>query len=273
MKTKWMKKLQGLGDFLFTWLPMIVNIICCTIVLFPWSEFNNPEKKFWDVIAEPNAQIALLFLTYTIIIAKNNFDLNRKVNRKLDSIREISADELFLVRNELESLEEIFETADSIAFSGGHLSTVIISHSDALNNFLVKGHSARFILPNPLHDFVISEYAEKLMVKTSKEQFKASVLLSLSAIKQHIDEGKKVDVRLYNTLPAFGMQIIEAGRDSKINVELYTQKTKLSERLLFPVPKKTSREMYDRFSEQFDILWKNSKKIEDIENLEDMLTK
>ncbi len=272
MKKKWRKILNALGDFLFAWLPTIINIACCTFVLFPWADIKDTNKDLWTVVLDKDAQIALLFITYTIVIAKNYYDLNHKINRKIDNLKHIDADELFLIRNELEPLEDIFYEAKSIAFSGGHLYTVIIAHKDALNNFLIEGHSARFILPNPLQDFVISEYAEKLMVNTPKEEFRDSVLLSLKAIKRYMDDGRKIDVRLYNSLPAFGLQIIESGRESKINVELYTLKTELSERILFPVPKKTSREMYDRFQEQFEILWESSKGINEIDGLIELLS-
>ena len=289
MKKKLATFFNALGDFLFAWLPTIINVACCAFLLFPWADLADPNKNISDILLDRDTQIALLFITYTVLIAKNYYDLNHKINKKIDNLkafdndkyqrlvkkidnlRNINADDFFCVRNELESLEHILSEAKSIAFSGGHLHAVIIAHSNSLNKFLLNDHTARFILPNPLQDFVISEYAEKLMIKTTKDEFRSLVVLSLKAIKRYKDEGRKIDVRLYNSLPSFGLQIIESDKESKINVELYTLKTALSERILFSVHKKSSREMYDRFEEQFNILWNSSNKIEEIDGLAELL--
>lgn len=178
------------------------------------------------------------------------------------------------MRDELEPLSKIFEEANSIYFSGGHLSSVIVSQNDALNNFLLRGGKARFILPNPTNTYIIEQYAEKLMVNMTKEQFKELVLLSLKTIQRYkSNPNYDIDVRLYNTLPSFGLQIIESPSRNRIYVELYTLQTKLSERLLFPVTQHNSGEMYIRFRKQFVDLWNYSEKLEDVAGMENLLHK
>lgn len=167
-------------------------------------------------------------------------------------------------------MSKIFQEASAIHFSGGHLSSVIISQNDALNNFLRKGHAARFILPNPMNNYILEQYAEKLMVNMSKDSFRDLVVLSLKTIMGYKKDGNlKIDVRVYNSVPSFGLQIIEVPTNNRIYVELYTMQTELSERLLFPVTQSGAGEMYLRFKKQFDILWEDSQSIEEVYGLQD----
>ena len=275
MKYKTNKQIKNffeiLGDCLFTWLPMLVNILCCSVVMFPWKDLLDPEQRFFEVVLSQESIVAILLLTYTIVIAKNNYDLNRKIAKRLNGIQNVNPDNLFVVRNELESLESIFEKATQISFSGGHLATVIISHQDELNNYLKGGNKARFILPNPLNDNLMKQYAENLMINMPADEFKQSVILSLKSLNRYMNKKLNVEVRLYDYIPAFGLQIIESSKECKIYAELYTLHTELSERLLFPISKKTSGEMYDKFRGQFDFLWDQSKEISKIEGLLDLL--
>lgn len=265
---------SGIGNFVFTWLPIIICIILCTVCLFPWSDIIDPNKKFVDVLFERDTILTILLISYAIVIAKNNFDLSQKVIKEIRQIRTTDADSFFIVREELEPLSKIFREADTICFSGGHLSSVIISHNDALNNFLKNGHVAKFILPNPMNDYILEQYAEKLMVNMSKDTFKDSVILSLKTIMLYKKNSNlDIDVRVYNSVPAFGLQIIEASTGNRIYVELYTMQTELSERLLFPVTQSGSGEMYLRFRRQFDILWKDSQDIEKVTGLQELLDK
>lgn len=272
---KWLKENKnGIGDFLFTWLPTILGIGLCVFCLFPWSDLISSDKKFMDVISEKDSVIAILFISYAVVISKNNFDLSQKVLKEIKHFQKADADNFFIVRDELEPLAKIFEEANTIQFSGGHLYSVIMSQNDALNNFLRSGHRARFILPNPINGYIMGQYAEKLMVNMSKEVFTDSVVLSLKTIMSYQrDSNLDVDVRVYNTIPAFGMQIIEASTGNRIYVELYTMQTELSERLLFPVMQSNSGEMYLRFKKQFEILWSDSQKIEDVKGLQELLNK
>ena len=108
----------------------------------------------------------------------------------------------------------------------------------------------------------------------TKEQFKELVLLSLKTIQRYkSNPNYDIDVRLYNTLPSFGLQIIESPSRNRIYVELYTLQTKLSERLLFPVTQHNSGEMYIRFRKQFGDLWNYSEKLEDVAGMENLLHK
>lgn len=271
----WFKKNKGaIGDFIFTWLPMIINISLCTVLLFPWEDISDNNANFFILIKDRDAIIAVILISYVIIIAKNNFDLNNKVINEVKKIQIFNADDFFIVRDELESLSEIFEEANSIYFSGGHLSSVIVSQNNALNNFLLRGGKARFILPNPTNKYIIEQYAEKLMVNMTQEQFKELVLLSLRTIQMYKNNSNyDIDVRLYNTLPSFGLQIVERPGRNRIYVELYTLQTELCERLLFPVTQHNSGEMYIRFRNQFWILWDCSEKIEDVDGMKDLLQK
>ena len=270
---QWLKnKKSGIGDFFFTWLPMIINIGLCAFGLFPWADIFGKEEPFSSIIFNRDAIIAIILISYVVIIAKNNFDLSKKTIEEMKKIQAFDADDFFIVRDELEPLSQIFEEAKAIQFSGGHLSSVIISHNQALYNFLKGGHTAKFILPNPMNDYVIEQYAEKLMVNMTKKKFRKLVLLSLHTILTYKqDPSFKIDVRLYNTLPSFGLQIIESPGGNRIYVELYTMQTKLSERLLFPIKQSNSGEMYLRFKNQFRVLWKDSQKVEEVAGLQKML--
>lgn len=270
---QWLKENKsGIGNFMFTWLPTIICVVLCSVCLFPWSDIQNPEKKITEVFLERDSILTFLLVSYAIVIAKNNYDLSQKVLKEIKQIHIIDADNFFIVREELEPLSKIFQEATAIRFSGGHLSSVIISQNDSLNNFLKKGHTAKFILPNPMNDYILEQYAEKLMVNMSKEAFKDSVVLSLKTIMRYKKDGNlKIDVRVYNSVPAFGLQIIEASTNNRIYVELYTMQTELSERLLFPVMQSGSGEMYLRFKKQFDILWEDSQKIEEVNGLQELL--
>lgn len=270
---KWIKENRsGIGDFLFTWLPTIISISLCTVCLFPWSDLLAADKTLIEIVFEKDSVLSFLFISYAIVISKNNFDMSRKVMKEIRQFRNAEADNFFIVRDELEPLTKIFEEADSIQFSGGHLYSVIMSQNDALNNFLKNGHKARFILPNPMNEYMMEQYAEKLMVNMSKDVFRESVMLSLKTILRYRkDRRLDIDVRVYNTIPAFGLQVIEASTGDRIYVELYTMQTELSERLLFPVLKRDSSEMYFRFKKQFEILWEDSRKIEDVCGLQEQL--
>ena len=272
---RWFKNNKGvIGNFLFTWLPMIINISLCALLLFPWEDVSDNNTSISLPIKNRDAIIAIILISYVIIIAKNNFDLNNKVIKEVRKLQTFDADDFFIVRDELEPLSKIFEEANSIYFSGGHLSSVIVSQNDALNNFLLRGGKARFILPNPTNTYIIEQYAEKLMVNMTKEQFKELVLLSLKTIQRYkSNPNYDIDVRLYNTLPSFGLQIIESPSRNRIYVELYTLQTKLSERLLFPVTQHNSGEMYIRFRKQFVDLWNYSEKLEDVAGMENLLHK
>ena len=272
---RWFRNNRGaIGNFLFTWLPMIINISVCTILLFPWEDISKNNTSFFYTLKDRDAIIAIILISYVIIIAKNNFDLNNKVIKEVKKTQTFDADDFFIVRDELEPLSKIFEEANSIYFSGGHLSSVIVSRNEALNNFLLRGGKARFILPNPQNTYIIEQYAEKLMINMTKEQFKELVLLSLQTIQRYKSNPKyNIDVRLYNTLPSFGLQIIESPNRNRIYVELYTLQTKLSERLLFPVIQHNSGEMYIRFRKQFVDLWNYSKTIEDVVGVKELLRK
>lgn len=271
----WFRNNKGaIGNFLFTWLPMIINISLCTILLFPWEDVRENNTSSFYILKDRDAIIAIILISYVIIIAKNNFDLNNKVINEVKKTQTFDADDFFIVRDELEPLSKIFQEANSIYFSGGHLSSVIVSQNNALNNFLLRGGSARFILPNPTNEYIIEQYAEKLMINMTKEQFKELVVLSLKTIQRYkSNPNYNIDVRLYNTLPSFGLQIIESPNRNRIYVELYTLQTKLSERLLFPVTQHNSGEMYIRFRKQFYNLWNYSDKIEDIAEIKDLLCK
>ena len=272
---RWFKNNKGvIGNFLFTWLPMIINISLCALLLFPWEDVSDNNTSISLPIKDRDAIIAIILISYVIIIAKNNFDLNNKVIKEVRKLQTFDADDFFIVRDELEPLSKIFEEANSIYFSGGHLSSVIVSQNDALNNFLLRGGKARFILPNPTNTYIIEQYAEKLMVNMTKEQFKELVLLSLKTKQRYkSNPNYDIDVRLYNTLPSFGLQIIESPSRNRIYVELYTLQTKLSERLLFPVTQHNSGEMYIRFRKQFVDLWNYSEKLEDVAGMENLLHK
>lgn len=266
---QWLKNNKsGIGDFLFTWLPAIINIILCAVGLFPWGDIFNKQATLQSIIFDRDAIIAVILISYVVIIAKNNFDLSKKTIREIKKIQKFDADDFLIERDELEPLSDIFNEANKIQFSGGHLSTVIISNNQNLNNFLKTGHEVRFILPNPMNEYVIQQYAEKLMVNMTKEKFKRSVLLSLDTILPYIRNPQlKIKVRVYNTLPAFGLQIIEAPTGNRIYVELYTMQTELSNRLLFPIRQSDSGKMYTIFEEQFTTLWEDSQDIEVVPGL------
>lgn len=271
MRTKWKMK-EYIGDFVFTWFPSMITVSLCAYVLFPWSDLsaNGDLKSF---ISDPNSIIAIIVISYAVVIAKNNFDLNQKIVKRLDSMKATDADSLFIYREELDSFEHVFDIANVVKFSGGHLNSVIIGAEDELLNYLRTGREAKFILPNPMNKQVIENYAEKLMINTSVNNFTSLLLVSIDKLIQLKAENYKIDFRLYDMIPSFGLQIIEAKKDSKVNVELYTLQTELKNRLSFPVYMSDSGEMYQRFEAQFEALWEDSHNIDMEDNLKNGIYK
>ena len=282
---------RKLGNFFFMWLPTIIGISLCAFVLFPWNELLSGKMNFFNLLSDKFSLIAILFVSYTIIIAKNNYDVNHNINNKIDEIPEknkniikdileqstkeiieeintVDADDLFVVRDDLEPISSIYENASCVRFTGGHLSSVIVTNGTLLKDFLNKKNTVYFLMPNPMNKHVMEQYANKLMIDQTPEDFKELVFVSLKTIyKFKTEKNYNVEIRVYEELPAFGLQIIETPKNSRINVELYTLKTELSERLSFPIKKSTSGEMYNRFLEQFNILWEQSSELEDIDGL------
>lgn len=252
---KWSSRI---ADFLFTWIPLFVILILCTVTLFPWSDLLGGNIGFISFVSGRDSVLAIVIISYVVVLAKNNFDLNQKIIKKLDNMHTTDADSLFIIREEMEPFSQLFSEADCVKFSGGHLNSVVIGAYDDLLSFLKKGNKAVFLLPNPTRYGVMRIYAEKLMVETTVQEFTSLLLVSLKKLIELKNAGYDVDIRLYNTIPAFGLQIIEAKKASRMYVELYTFRTELKERISFPVKLSDSGEMYIRFLKQFDALWNDS---------------
>lgn len=101
------------------------------------------------------------------------------------------------------------------------------------------------------------------MVKTTSSEFTSLLLVSIKKLTHLKAEGYNVNYRFYDIIPAFGLQIIQAKKASRIYVELYTLCTDLKKRISFPVNLSNSGEMYKRFQEQFDALWDDSHELDD----------
>jgi len=264
-----MKKLSILWDILFAWLPLIIIIICCTIVLFPWPELNN---GILNLIQSSEFMMVVIIISYTIFLSKNNFNTNYRIIKKIGNLKIVNADDFFYRRSELESLYNIFDRADSLSFLGGHLHA--ITQHDSLSSFLCRKKKARFLLPNPLNEYVISQHVDILILNITKEQFVNQVMYSLKMLDNYKNARHDIDFKVYDIMPSFGLQIIEApvlSGGKSINVELFTMKTELANRVSFSVVNSNSGEMYDYFYNQFDELWKKSVSIENNNELKEAL--
>ena len=247
-------------DVIITWLPIIIIIICCTVSLFPWPD--NIEAPL-----NINSSVLISFIAYAISIAKNNYDITIKLQKKIDNLKQTNADDFFIKRIELEPLNEIFSRAKKLSFSGGHLST--ITQHESLINFLKDGNQARFLLPNPLNSFIVDQYAQNFMVKTTPALLKHQIITSLTTLYSLMESDYNIEVKVYNKMPSFGLQIIEplTKTPKMIFVELHTMQTNLNERISFKVEEIESNETFEYFQNQFEILWDNSNLLKSVPEL------
>lgn len=138
---------EKIGNYLGTWIPFCTVLVCCNICLFPWADLWNRKIDFLNFVLDKNSLLAIIIISYVVMLAKNNFDSNQKIMKRLDEIYVTDADSLFIFREELEPFSKLFSEADSVSFSGGHLNSVIIGAEEELLDFLKKVIQRSFYYP------------------------------------------------------------------------------------------------------------------------------
>lgn len=290
--------LSIVSDVIFMYLPILTVIVCAIINQYPWED-SAKNIKVISFLSNTNNAVIIILISYIITVGKNHFDINKKIVSIIENLRDNevvpiktniekardedvrsiiskienlkappTADQFLANRDEIESIDHILSTAQTIDYSGGHLNSIIMHPQ--LDDFLKKDNThARFIMPNPMDKNVVTLYAEKLMVNTSYAELRVAIVSSVIRLRALRSAGyTNFEYRFYDYLPSFGIQIIKQDKKSRMHIELYTMKTELADRVLFSVEKNTSGEMYDMFEKQFKMQWEEAKESKEINGLD-----
>ena len=230
---------QGISNLVFMYVPILIVIGCAIINQYPWSA-GAKSVKMINFLSNTNNAVIIILISYIITVGKNHFDINGKIVKNIDNLRDNdlgsikknveelrnkdvesiistinnlntppTADQFLANRDEIESIDQILSEANTIKYSGGHLNSIILHQQ--LNDFLKRSDSyAYFIMPNPMDQQVVALYAEKLMVNTNYASLRMSIVNSILTLRALKTAGyNNFEYRFYDYLPSFGIQIIE----------------------------------------------------------------
>jgi len=172
-----------------------------------------------------------------------------------------SADKFLANRKDFPSLESSLVNAKQIEVAGMSLSALAVTYHSLLKQKRESGCRLRLVTTNPSNkvaDLVVQRIHELLSREEHINQVK-TVLKTLGRISGHLPSGGSLEVRTLDTLPPFGLLIIDGDMPhGRLRVELYPQSVSASERPIIELLASRDGEWYKLFRQQFEILWQKS---------------
>ena len=190
-------------------------------------------------------------------------ELKESVRYKPQGNSDVTADDFFITRNDIESITTVIDSnPKSIKYSGGNVSIIsaIKESSRFINYITVNDVKIQFLFPDTNNNAVIENLANNITTH-KKNTYKGRVNNAVKMLDDLITEHNlkdKVEYRFYKFVPSFGLQIIEDGNNDRLYVDLFTIGIPKDERLHFKIEKKHSLNKYLVFKNQFEELWNKS---------------
>ena len=173
----------------------------------------------------------------------------------------VGADKFLVRRADFPPLEIALSNAKQIEVVGTSLNAFANTYHSFLEQKREAGCQIRLITTNPSNkvaDLIAQRFPEAPKREVHLAHVK-SVLRSLSNISGHLPSGGSIEVRLLDTLPPFGLFIIDGDTSNgRIRVELYPDSVSLSDRPIFELLASRDGEWYKFFRQQFEFLWQKS---------------
>lgn len=248
----WLLKLVG---YILDYAPIIVTLITVTFATLSATRkaISGEEILQWILIA-----LALLSTTQLI----DRFRILRNIDFKLETLltenntpRGISS---FLVPG-MPSMEERLRQAKTIAISGITLSRTSDSMWQIFQTCFGKGGKVRLLIVDPNHSAVelvarrFHKHQDPTMVRREIEH----ALDNFRTLTLQSNAAKGFQVNFAQMVPAYGIWMIDANTPkAEIWVEFYTYRA-APEPALHLLPHRDG-EWFQYFSDQFELLWKDS---------------
>lgn len=140
------------------------------------------------------------------------------------------------------------------------MARTLTSHSGAFSAFLQRGGTLRSVMMNSGGEQAALKMAAA-RIHDTVENFRTKVQLSLNqlgSLRAKATNGA-VEVRLCDIAPSFGIYIFNRGRsDAKAYVRLFAHYIELDRNPTIEVAKSREPKLFEVFSEQFELIWKNA---------------
>lgn len=173
----------------------------------------------------------------------------------------ISADKFLVHRADLPPVEIALANAKQIEVVGTSLNQFENAYHAFLHQKREAGCRIRLITTSPSNkvaDLIAQRFPEAPKREVHIAHIK-SVLTSLRSISGQSPSGGSLEVRALDTLPPFGLFIIDGDMPhGRIRVELYPDSVSISERPIFELLASRDGEWYKHFRQQFEFLWQKA---------------
>ena len=251
------KEYDFLKDIVFMFAATVISII---ISYFKFS--LDTRKK----LEETHAKIEeLKQKTHTEMAVLEKLLLFNNPTRDI-----VTVDDFLITRKERlkdENFESIIKSnSKSIKYSGGHLYQLIsdIMGSKDFKNYIVeKKVKIQFLFPDPNNKHVIENLVNNITKENYTDTYIGDIRNSVKKLDKFISDNNikdQIEYKFYKHVPSFGLQIIDAGDNNRLYVELFTIGIDKEDRYQIKIEEKYSPRKYLDFKEQFEKLWDRSKK-------------